>query len=277
MVPVFAFGASDIVYSSYQSGNWEIWAVDARGNRPRQLTRTMEDERSPAWSPDRKKIAYATNTGAIYVMDRDGSRMRRIAGTSGRCDHPAWHPDGKKLAFVSFTYKKGEDSDLWEIGVEPALEVKPVRLVSREDMEGFPAWSPDGNRLVYTIFRRGDLDQVIEDLWIRDMAVKTDFPLIQGGQQNFQGDWSPDSRSLVFASNLTGDYEIWVLGFKPARLIRLTCSPGLDVDPCWSPDSKSIAFVSTRSGQKQIWVMDSDGSNPRQLTGGPAEKKDPDW
>lgn len=276
ITPYVATG-EEIVFSSYQSGNWEIWVIDAQGNRPRQLTRTVEEERAPAWSPDRKKIAFATNTGGIYVMDRDGRHMVWLARMPGKCDQPAWHPNGKKLTFVSYTYKGGEDSDIWEIEVGLSSKARPVKLISREEMESFPAWSPDGNRLVYSVFWRGGREQVIEDLWIRDMAVNTDFPLIQAGCQNFQADWSPDGRSIIFTSDLAGNYEIWLLHLEPARLVRLTENPGFDGDPCWSPDGKRIAFVSTRTGQKQIWVMDRDGSNPRQLTKGPAENRDPDW
>ncbi|RLC09449.1 MAG: hypothetical protein DRH43_08275 [Deltaproteobacteria bacterium] len=267
--------AKDILYSSYQSGNWEVWIVDSQGNRPRQLTRTSEEERYPAWSPDRKKIAYATNTGKIYLMDRDGKNKKLLTGISGKCDQPAWRPKTNKLTFVSFTYRKGEHSDIREIDTETSN--KPVKIVSKKGVVNFPAWSPDGNRLVYALFHRGPFQQVIEELWIKDAIAETESPLIQSGQENFQPDWSPDGRSIVFASNTTGDYEIWVFYLDPARLVRLTDSPGFDGDPCWSPDGRKIAFVSTRSGKKQIWIMDKDGRNPHQLTRGRYESRDPDW
>lgn len=274
-----AAGAEQIVFSSYRSGNWEIWTSDENGNRPKRLTRTREEERSPAWSPDKTQIAYATGQGRLFVMDlRDGT-VRELDRMPGKCDQPAWHPKGKRLAFVSYVYtgKGGEDSDIWQVEVSPSSKAIAQKLIARDEMEAFPAWSPKGDHLIYSVFRRGTRGDVIEDLWMRDMAVNTDLPFVRNESQNFQSDWSPDGRAIVFTSNMTGDYEIWLLQLTPVRLVRLTHYPGYDGDPCWSPDGGRIAFVSTRSGRKQIYVMSNDGTEPRQITRGPAENLDPDW
>jgi len=166
---------------------------------------------------------------------------------------------------------------LWEVPLAKDKEFRPSRLNVGEGIEQFPAYGPKGDRLMYSRFHRNQWRQVVEELWIRDMKGGREYALARTGRQTFYPDWSPDGRSVVFASNMTGDYEIWLLKLQPAGLIRLTNNPGLDTQPCWSPDGKRIAFISTRSGNKQIWVMDREGRETQQVSRGPAECKDPDW
>ena len=268
-----------IVYSSFQSGSWEIWTSDSLGTNPVQLTQTRDDLRTPSWSPDRQHLAFASNTGTISIMQVSSGEIRTLDRLPGKCEQPVWRrlPKGYSLAFVSYTFAEGEDSDLFEVRLDGKAEQRPTPIVRREAMESHPAWSPDGDRLVYTLFHRDEYNTVVEDLWIFDAVAGQHSPLLQAEAQVFQPDWSPDGRSLVFASNISGNYEIWHLGFHPVRLIRLTDDPGYDADPCWSPDGSEIAFVSTRSGQKHIWIMDTAGQNLRQLTTGPDPSQAPDW
>lgn len=50
--------------------------------------------------------------------------------------------------------------------------------------------------------------------------------------------------------------------------VRLTHSPGLDINPFFSPDRKQIVFVSEREGKQELYVMNADGSNQRRLAKG---------
>lgn len=69
------------------------------------------------------------------------------------------------------------------------------------------------------------------------------------------------SSKIAFASDRTGDQEIYVMDSDGSNVVQLTHSPGWDAMPAWSPDGNKIAFQSDRDGNREIYVMDADGSN----------------
>src|SRR5262245_59757078 len=87
-----------------------------------------------------------------------------------------------------------------------------------------------------------------------------------GGTMNIAPDWSPDGRKIVYASNASGNSEIYMLDTTTNRSSRLTNSPAIDTGPTYSPKGREIAFTSDRSGSPQIYVMDAEGLNARRVT-----------
>ena len=57
--------------------------------------------------------------------------------------------------------------------------------------------------------------------------------------------FAPDGETLAYASDRSGDYEIYLQKVSGGPAINLTKDPADDVHPSFSPDGQSIAFVST--------------------------------
>jgi len=74
----------------------------------------------------------------------------------------------------------------------------------------------------------------------------------------------------LFASENSGNWELYVIPANGGTAKNLTNNPAQDAAGTYSPDGKSIAFISSRSGNWAIWVMNADGSNPRKLKDVPA-------
>ncbi len=82
---------------------------------------------------------------------------------------------------------------------------------------------------------------------------------------------------IAFASNRTGNLEIYSMSAGGKGQTRLTTDPAVDTEPSWSPDGSKIAFASARSGGGDIYVMNADGTDQVRLTTDEAADSSPTW
>jgi Tol biopolymer transport system component/DNA-binding winged helix-turn-helix (wHTH) protein len=80
-----------------------------------------------------------------------------------------------------------------------------------------------------------------------------------------QPSWSPDEKYLVFASDRSGNLDLWIQGIDDTSARQLTSTPSHDSEPAWAPDGRSIAFRSER-GDGGLYVIGADGTAERRLT-----------
>ncbi len=103
--------------------------------------------------------------------------------------------------------------------------------------------------------------------------------LTKNSADDIHPDWSPDGSKIVFASNRSGNYDIYVMNSDGSGLKKLTNDPLDEVFPSWSNDGKRIVYVKgyfyggdwfwqSDVNNGEIWIMDSDGSNKRNVTDG---------
>lgn len=93
-----------------------LWLVDVKSGTPRALTEGREDgtmfhDITPAWTPDGKRIVFASNRHAsnpdqkeqdeIYIIDASGKNMMRLTDAKGSSFDPSVSPGGKRLYFTS--------------------------------------------------------------------------------------------------------------------------------------------------------------------------------
>ncbi len=77
--------------------------------------------------------------------------------------------------------------------------------------------------------------------------------------------WSPDGQRVAYASDASGNSDIWVQTVRDHRARRITTADEEDSQPDWTPDGRSIVFRSERAGGG-LFVIPADGGEARQLT-----------
>lgn len=63
---------------------------------------------------------------------------------------------------------------------------------------------------------------------------------------------------LIFVSNRTGNYQIYLKNLVTKKLVNLSQSESNDMNPQVSPNGKEIVFYSDREGNNQIYEMEID-------------------
>jgi tricorn protease len=128
----------------------EIISVPAEKGNPRNLTNTPGVmERSPAWSPNGKWIAYYSDEGgeySLHLREQSGiGEVKKIKLDNSFYYRPEWSPDSKKIAYTD------KRLNVWYVNIEKGTPVKVDTTTYDSPFAVLdPEWSPDSQWITYT-------------------------------------------------------------------------------------------------------------------------------
>jgi Tol biopolymer transport system component len=177
-----------IAYRSDQSGNREIWVMNADGSDQHNLTDNPAEDTYPAWSPDGNTIAFNSNRDghhgreeALYLMNTDGSNVRRVSWLESMDATASFSPDGTKLTWVDMVCARGGcgPSQVY-IGNLDGTGARSLTSGNRSTLN--PVFSPDGSKIAFMSEAMHDL------LHLGDAAWDIETVNVDGtGRQNLTG------------------------------------------------------------------------------------------
>jgi len=128
------------------------------------------------------------------------------------------------------------------------------------------SWAPDSKELVYSM---------AGSLWRQKLDSREAVQLTDGPGYDYQPDWSPDGRSVVYVTYQKDAMELWLLDVATGKTKQLTSGGAVNVEPRWSPDGKKLVWVSTQYNKRfHVFVAEVKAGaleNVMRLTGGNEE------
>ena len=224
--PAWSPDGSRIAFVSYVSFNngfgYNTFVVNGDGSDMVRITdnRTIAYPDlygiAPSWSPDGTRIAFVSRSNETYlghVVSSDGTQHESLvrelchAPIGQRYQLPlwppngaySWSPDGTTIAFTC------GDSHIYLVNPSDGTATS---VYACRDQVSSPAWSPDGKTIAFGCGFPGNIYAL--DVSDRDVTRVT-----YEESNDLQPSWSPDGSKIAITSDRDGDYEIYVINFRP--------------------------------------------------------------
>jgi hypothetical protein len=229
-----------------EAGETLAW-LDRNGGQTMATARKGAHDTDSRLAPDGLSLALevaGTETSPISVWIHDLERDVRAALTPGvRATFPVWSPDSRRVIA-----RLGDGIEPQGLYVVPVDRSEPPRLLLAEP-EGkrlLPMdWSADGQSLLYvqspTLQRTRAADN---DLWRLPIDGGEPEPFLGTGASEIDARYSPDGRWVAYASDQSGQYEIYLRPAAGGGEVRVSADGGLD--PEWNPAGGELFFLRGR-------------------------------
>lgn len=229
--PKFDPTGARIAFSSDRGGHWDVWAVDANGRNPIQITNNAMPELCPSWAPDGKRLVYCrvnpkANRSELWVVGMDNPGVKRLIGEGL---FPAWSPKGNKIAYQRARNVGSQWFSIWTIEIYDQEVLFPTEVAASPSAALIsPAWSPDATQIAFTIIdpqkmhgggasaAHAGLQQA--DIAIVDADGRGLHRLTDGDGAHYSPTWSSDGRIYFSTRNQTSETLWSVKPFRPAML-----------------------------------------------------------
>jgi len=246
-------------------GPREIWVMDANGEHSRKLFESGNEDtiNTASWSADGERLVYARDAGAeisLFSRDLKGGPpilLERPAEIADKwIDYGTTLPDGRTISSVTEKGGIGTSTcNFWELKNDlrtgKVIE-KPRQLTHWAGFCMDPtSVTADGRKLVYTQMA-GHPTVYVADLQAGETRIAKERHLTLSESMDVVADWTPDSQSIIFWSNRSGQPGIY-----RQRLDEDTPEPLLAKQEnlnvcCVTPDGHWFIYLTSSStGQPQ--------------------------
>ena len=240
-------------WKRYQGGRaTELWIYDLEKNTSEQMTNFTGSDQWPTWYGD--NIYYASDKDTKLNIYSYNTQTKQTNQLTFHKDFDVMWPSGNNGSLVyesgGYIYKLDLNS-----GKSTRLSVNlnydnpnlvPYFKNVAGDVNSYNI-SPSGKRVLFDA--RGDIfsvpakDGVIENL-TQTSGIREIYPV-----------WSPDGKYIAYYSDVTGEYEIYLLENKKGAVAKQITfgSTAWKDEAIWSPDSKYLLY-SDRT--LNLWLLD---------------------
>jgi Tol biopolymer transport system component/C-terminal processing protease CtpA/Prc len=208
----------------------DLFTVSSQGGVAHQLTSNSAYDACPVWSPDGRRIAFASaREGSldVFIIDRDGGTPKRLTTDSG---------NETPLCFLN------DGTVLFEATNMPTA--KSILFADRS----FPQ--------VYQVSTDGGRARLFSELPMQDLSINARGDVLYHDIKGYE-----DPFRKHHTSSITRD--IWLK--QGEKFTKLTSFNGEDRTPRWAPDGNAYYYLSEQDGTFNVYKTTINGQ-PKQLT-----------
>ncbi|MCS6777878.1 MAG: S41 family peptidase [Chloroherpetonaceae bacterium] len=251
------------------SGNANLVQYPATGGPGTWLAREPENERYPLFSPDGQTLYFVCDRGDaanIWRKPAGGKATPLTRFQNGNIFYPTIDRSGTRIVFerefalwsLDIRREQAKRIDIFAPTDERTNNLR--RETYRNNVQEV-ALSPDGKTLALVVHG---------EIFLQPVSGGETTRLTETPQREQDVAWSPDGTRLAFASDRTGDSDLYVADVKTRQARALTTTAGIaEHSPAFSPDGQLIAFLRGYNGA-ELCVMPAAGGAFRCLLKDPS-------
>lgn len=218
---------------------------------------------APSLSFDEKRVAVSridfqtTTASDIWVIDLDRGAETRFTFDSATDRTPTWSPDGGHIAFAST--REGPTTLYQKLSNGAGGE---QTLLTSQESKSSPDWSSDGRFILYGQLNSG----TVWDLLVLPLfGERKPQPFLQTKFVELHGRFSPDGRWVAYASNETGQFQVYVQSF-PQSGSKWPISLNGGSQPRWRGDGRELYYFTP---ERKLMAVEVNGESATFQVGPP--------
>ncbi|WP_369414077.1 peptidase MA family metallohydrolase [Desertivirga xinjiangensis] len=237
---------------------------------------------APAISPDGNYVAFLSEKDLLsidlFLADaKTGKILRKLTSKTSNShidefsfieSAGAWSPDSKRFAFSAYSAGR---TKLFIVNVSNGKNEVTEGMGDVGEFSNL-SWSPNGEDIAFTGLKNG-----YSDIYIYNLKSKKITQLTNDRYSDYQPNFSPDGKSLVFSSDRTTldqsnksvdiTYNLAVMDLKSKIITDIPVFTGANnLNPQFSGNSQQIYFLSNRDGFRNLYRYTINSAQVEQLT-----------
>ena len=163
--------------SSEENGEYNIWLYDIIKGTKSQLSYDVPQTWGSSWSPDSKKIVFASGFGEnadIFEQEINSTASAKpFIHTEQSEGNPYWSANGQFILFIKTETKPTRQNDIWYLEMNKGSA--PKRLLESKFNEDYPWFSPNGKFVSFMSDKSGQQEVYVTNFPAADKQWQVSF------------------------------------------------------------------------------------------------------